>query len=80
MVLTNINSFSKSPKEIIREKFTQMACKSAVKGGDDLKDIEIKELLTKLKSDTKILLCPHGRPIIIELDQKQIEKWFKRIV
>ena len=72
--------FAKSPKEILKEKFMQMACKSAVKGGDDLKDIEIKELLNKLKNDTKVLLCPHGRPIVVELTQKQIEKWFKRIV
>ena len=58
----------------------QMACKSAVKGGDDLKDIEINYLLTQLKNETKVLLCPHGRPIVVEIDKKQIEKWFKRIV
>ena len=79
-VLSNINGFIKTPIENIREKFMQMACKSAVKGGDDLKDSEIKHLLKKLKEETNVLLCPHGRPIIIEIDKKQIEKWFKRIV
>ena len=57
-----------------------MACKSAVKGGDDLSDIEIKSLLNTLKDATDVLLCPHGRPIVVELTQKTIEKWFKRIV
>ena len=79
-LLKNLYGLSKSPIEILREKFMQMACKSAVKGGDDLKDIEIKYLLKKLKEDTEVLLCPHGRPIIVEIDKKQIEKWFKRIV
>ena len=79
-VLSNTNGFVKTPIENIREKFMQMACKSAIKGGDDIKDSEIKYLLNKLKEETKVLLCPHGRPIIIEIDKKQIEKWFKRIV
>ena len=79
-LLKNVYGLSKSPKEVIREKFMQMACKSAVKGGDDLKDIEIRFLLDKLKNETEVYLCPHGRPIIIEIDKKQIEKWFKRIV
>ena len=79
-LLVGTVGFAKSPKDILKEKFMQMACKSAVKGGDDLKDVEIKSLLNKLKEDTKVLLCPHGRPIVVELTQKQIEKWFKRIV
>ncbi len=79
-ILQNINSYVKSPKELIKEKFMQMACKAAVKGGDDLKEQEIKYILDTLKNKTQVLLCPHGRPIIIELDKKQIEKWFKRIV
>ena len=32
------------------------------------------------KDTTEVLLCPHGRPIVVEVTQKQIEKWFKRIV
>lgn len=79
-VLQNTNGFIKEPKSIIKEKFMQMACKSAVKGGDDLKEIEIKALLAKIKDETKVLLCPHGRPIVVEITEKQIEKWFKRIV
>lgn len=79
-LLINTTGFAKSPKEIIKEKFMQIACKSAVKGGDDLKDMEIKSLLNDLKNSTKVLLCPHGRPIIVEVSKNQIEKWFKRIV
>ena len=58
----------------------QMACKASVKGGDVLSKIEIDYLLKKIKDETQVLLCPHGRPIVVEITKKQIEKWFKRIV
>ena len=79
-IFNNLNSLAKSPKDVIKNRFMQMACKSAVKGGDNLSDFEIKTLLNTLKESTDILLCPHGRPIVVEITKKQIEKWFKRIV
>ena len=79
-VFENLNSFVKTPQQTIKEKFMQMACKSAIKGGEKLSDFEIKSLLNTLQSQTKTLLCPHGRPIVVEITKNQIEKWFKRIV
>ncbi|MBE7074385.1 MAG: DNA mismatch repair endonuclease MutL [Clostridiales bacterium] len=79
-ILDNLSSMVKSPQGILKNRFMQMACKAAVKGGDSLSDSEIKNLLNKLKNETDVLLCPHGRPIIVEITKKQIEKWFKRIV
>lgn len=79
-IFENLNSIVKSPQEVIKTKFMQMACKSAIKGGDKLSDFEIKTLLKKLQTETEVLLCPHGRPIVVEITKKQIEKWFKRIV
>ncbi len=79
-VFDNLLSFAKSPQETIKPRFMQMACKSAVKGGDVLSDLEINTLLNKIKTETEVLLCPHGRPIVVEITKKQIEKWFKRIV
>lgn len=63
-----------------REKLMQTACKSAVKGDDDLKDSEIECLLKQMSDDMKELFCPHGRPAAIKLSRYEIEKWFKRIV
>jgi len=56
------------------------ACKAAVKGHDRLDDIEIKGLISDLSKLDNPYHCPHGRPIIIRLSQKDLEKEFKRIV
>jgi len=66
--------------EVIKNKFAKMACRAAVKGGDKLSKNEIEVLLSQISKNKTILLCPHGRPICIELSKYEIEKMFKRIL
>ena len=66
--------------DLLRDKLASLACKSAVKGGDELATDEIEKLLNQFAEGGNRLLCPHGRPIVVALPQKEIEKWFKRIV
>jgi DNA mismatch repair protein MutL len=56
------------------------ACKAAVKGHDRLDELEVKSLLLDLSKLENPYHCPHGRPIMIRLSQKDLEKEFKRIV
>lgn len=67
-------------KDILRDKLASLACKSAVKGGDTLEQDEVEKLLNAFATGGNRLLCPHGRPIVVALPQKEMEKWFKRIV
>ncbi len=69
-----------SKSDLVREYIIKKACKHAVKGNDILSDIEISYLLEHVSSDLDVLLCPHGRPIVVKLSKSDIEKWFKRIV
>ena len=69
-----------SKSDTLRDYLAKSACKSAVKGKDVLSKNEIDCLLNKITSDTQVLLCPHGRPIIVSVSNKEIEKWFKRII
>ncbi len=64
----------------IKHYLMQKACKSSVKSGMKLSDMEIKELLKHLDDKNPVLLCPHGRPVLTVIPKSQIEKWFKRIV
>ncbi len=64
---------------IINEKLMQKACKSAVKAGMQLSNLEVNSLMRLLNNDIN-LKCPHGRPIAIKITRNEIDKWFKRIV
>lgn len=66
-------------EEILKDKIATTACKHAIKGGMRLTDEEIASLLKMLKGDMG-LKCPHGRPVCVTLNKKDIEKMFKRIV
>lgn len=68
-------------KDLLKEKLMQTACKSAIKGGDALNDMQIDVLLKSFAaSENKPLQCPHGRPTVIKFSKTDFEKWFKRIV
>lgn len=80
-ILSDIdNKLILSKNSSIKEYLAKKACKSAVKGNDKLTNNEISKLINELSKPDQVLLCPHGRPIVVEVDRKEIEKWFKRIV
>ena len=72
----------KNLKSINTEKldwiYHNIACRSAIKGGDKTSKEEILELIKKLSEDPNIKHCPHGRPIFVTLSKKFIEKQFGR--
>jgi len=71
---------SKTRKDALILSLATSACKAAVKGHDKLHDIEITRLLQDLSVLKDPYHCPHGRPILIRLSEREIEKEFKRIV
>lgn len=65
---------------IIKNKIASMACKSAVKGNNTLNQMEMEALIRELMELENPFFCPHGRPTIISLTKKEVEKKFKRIL
>jgi len=57
-----------------------MACHSSVRANATLNQKEIQQLFFDLENCENSRHCPHGRPIIVILTKKQIEKLFKRKV
>ena len=79
-LLHDLKNFKPTLNNEIRHYLMQKACKSSVKSGMKLSNMEINELLKDLDLKNPVLLCPHGRPVITVLPKSQIEKWFRRIV
>lgn len=50
-----------------------------MRGGDRLTPRERAGLLEGFRRLRPPYTCPHGRPIIVEITQRQMEKSFKRI-
>lgn len=55
-----------------------LACKSAIKAGQRLSEKQIHSLLVQLADTENPFTCPHGRPIIVRLEDKEIERRFGR--
>ncbi|EDS77954.1 DNA mismatch repair protein hexb [Clostridium botulinum C str. Eklund] len=56
-----------------------LACKAAIKANHTLSYEEMNSLVEDLRYIEEPFNCPHGRPTIIKLTLKEIEKKFKRI-
>lgn len=70
----------KSNYDLKVERFASMACRSAIKAHDKIYDLEIKSLFEQLEKCDNPFTCPHGRPIIVEISNYEIEKMFKRVM
>lgn len=68
------------PPELIDEKIASMSCKAAVKGNMRLSASEADALIGELLVLSNPYHCPHGRPTIIAMSKRELEKKFKRIV
>ncbi len=55
-----------------------MACKAAVKAGDNLSLEEIDALLNRMAKADLFSHCPHGRPVVKQFHKDEIKKWFYR--
>ena len=66
--------------DLIDEKVASMSCKAAVKGNNRLSAQEVDALIAELLELDNPYHCPHGRPTIIAMSKKELEKKFKRIV
>lgn len=66
--------------EIFDDLYHSIACKAAIKANDDNGLIELQALVNAVYGDDDIRYCPHGRPVMIKLTKKDIEKQFHRIV
>ena len=78
-IAANLVKFGKAETEILDDLYHNIACRSAIKGGNQQSAAELEELARKVLSSDEIMYCPHGRPVAFELKQSELEKQFGRI-
>ena len=55
-----------------------LACRGSIKSGKELTLAEMNHLLQELGECDNPLTCPHGRPVMVAIDQNQLERLFAR--
>jgi DNA mismatch repair protein MutL len=55
-----------------------LACRGSIKSGKELTVAEMSRLLQDLGECDNPLTCPHGRPVMVVIDQNQLERLFAR--
>ena len=65
--------------EAIKKIAATMACHAAVKANDPLTPEKMAHILDELRRTSYSTICPHGRPVMLRLSRREVEKNFQRI-
>jgi DNA mismatch repair protein MutL len=69
-----------SPIDVaLRRMAATMACHAAVKANYPLTVEKMRYILEELRRTAYSSVCPHGRPVVLRLTRREIEKNFQRI-
>jgi DNA mismatch repair protein MutL len=66
-------------EEALRRLAATMACHAAVKANYPLTYDKMMYILDELRATAYSTICPHGRPVMLRLTRREIEKNFERI-
>lgn len=88
MLRTSPGEIEATVEEILRQieeeddwenqALSSIACKAAIKANHRLQPTEMQGLVQNFKTTANPYTCPHGRPAILELSRKEVEKSFAR--
>jgi DNA mismatch repair protein MutL len=70
---SNVNSIRLGENTVAKT-----VCRHAVKANDPLAGRELEQLLEDLRGCTMPYTCPHGRPTLIEMNFRELERKFGR--
>lgn len=64
----------------LEDRLATIACHSVIRANRKLEHDEMKALLESLDQIEFATQCPHGRPVLVEWSQAELERIFKRII
>ena len=65
--------------DAIKRIAATMACHAAVKANYPLTPEKMAHILDELRRTAYSTICPHGRPVMLRLTRREVEKNFQRI-
>ena len=65
--------------EALKRIAATMACHAAVKANDPLTAEKMAHILEELRQTAYSTICPHGRPVMLRLTRREVERNFQRI-
>ena len=81
-IINELGTFLEDEKNInveqIKEKIIRASCRTSIKAGDKIFDIQAKALLKELFACKMSWTCPHVRTTFYNLTLADLEKFFKR--
>jgi DNA mismatch repair protein MutL len=66
-------------EEALKQIAATMACHAAVKANYPLTAEKMAHILDELRRTSYSTICPHGRPVMLRLTRREVEKNFQRI-
>ncbi len=83
-IITEIaGRFTEKKQDVSFEKldwlFHSVACRSAIKAGNFTSAYEMERFAKQILSMPDIRYCPHGRPVLVEMTKRELEKNFGRV-
>ena len=75
---SDVNSARLARDVFFEKALYQAACKAAIKGGRDYPAEQLGLLVDKLMALPDITVCPHGRPVAMEMKKRTIDRQFER--
>jgi DNA mismatch repair protein MutL len=66
-------------QEALKRIAATMACHAAVKANYPLTAEKMRHILEELRATAYSTVCPHGRPVMLRLTRREVEKNFERI-
>jgi DNA mismatch repair protein MutL len=66
-------------QESLKRIAATMACHAAVKANYPLTAAKMQHILEELRATSYSTICPHGRPVMLRITRREVEKNFERI-
>lgn len=65
-------------QDVYEKALYQASCKAAMKGGRRDSESDVRYVVEKILTIPDITVCPHGRPVVINLSKRDLDKQFGR--